>query len=133
YGLSLEQKFRTGTYLGLSAEVLNSKVRRTDGAFDVLTDELDFAVPSGLQERLDYQEHSLLGTFNQLLGKEWSFGARYRVSEAVLNENFVDVPNGLPPMAFGNFQPRQRLEGVLHQLSFFGIFNHPSGFFGEGE
>jgi len=133
YGLSLEQKFQTGTYVGVSGELLDSEVHRTVGAFDALTDELDFAIPSGLREELDYQEKSLLLTANQLVGKDWSFGARYRLSQAVLKDNFVDVPKGLPPAAFGNFQPRQRLEGVLHQLSLFAIFNHPCGFFAEGE
>ena len=133
YGISLEQKFHTGTYLGVSGELLNSEVRRTVGAFDVLPDQLDFAIPSGLREHLDYQEQSLLFTANQLVNEEWSFGARYRISQAVLKDNFVDVPNGLPPAAFVNFQPRQRLEGVLHHLSLFAIYNHPCGFFGEGE
>jgi outer membrane receptor protein involved in Fe transport len=43
------------------------------------------------------------------------------------------VPGGLPPVAFGNFQPKQHLEGVLQQLSLLAIFNHPLGFFAEGE
>ena len=34
FDLSLEQKFRTGTYLGISGEILNSTVDRVDGAFD---------------------------------------------------------------------------------------------------
>ncbi len=132
-GLSLEQKFQTGTYLGISGELLNSEVHRTVGSFDALTDELNFAIPSGLREHLDYQEQSLLFTANQLVDKEWSFGVRYRLSQAVLKDNFVDVPIALPKAAFGNFQPRQRLEGTLHQLSLFAIYNHPCGFFAEGE
>src|SRR5438045_4475754 len=35
YGVSLEQKFPTGTYMGLSGEILNSKVRRSFGVFEV--------------------------------------------------------------------------------------------------
>ena len=34
YDLSLEQKFSTGTYLGISGEILNSTVNRVDGVFD---------------------------------------------------------------------------------------------------
>ena len=34
FDLSLEQKFRTGTYLGVSGELLNSTVDRMDGVFD---------------------------------------------------------------------------------------------------
>ena len=133
YGISLEQKFPIGTYLGVSGELLNSDVRRTVGTFDVLPDELDYAIPSGLREHLDYQEQSLVFTANQLLSEKWSFGVRYRISQAVLNDDFVDVPTSLPPIAFGNFQPRQHLEGILEQASLFAIYNHPCGFFGEAE
>jgi Tfp pilus assembly protein PilF len=132
YDLSLEQKFHTGTYLGVSGEILNSTVDRVDGAFDYNFLSLPFPVPSGLRENLDYHEKSLQLTANQLLGKEWALGARYRLSEAILNDNFVNVPNSVPG-GFVNFQPRQRTEGILHQLDLSVIYNHPSGFFAEAE
>jgi outer membrane receptor protein involved in Fe transport len=132
YDISLEQKLGAGTYLGISGEILNSTVWRVTGGFDYLPDELDYPVPSGLRENLDYQEKSLQFTANQLLGREWSFGMRYRLSQAVLNDNFVDVPNSLLG-GFVNFKPRQRTEGILHQLDLTAIYNHPSGFFAEGE
>src|SRR5882724_4599217 len=90
YDLSLEQKFSTGTYLNLSGEILDSTVRRVTGAFDYLVDELPFPTPSGTHENLDYQEETLQFTANQLLGKEWALGARYRISKAVLNDDFPD-------------------------------------------
>jgi Tfp pilus assembly protein PilF len=130
YGLSLEQKFHSGTYLGVTGELLNSKVNRLDGAFDYLPDEFDFPIPSGLRETLNYREPSLLFTANQLVGRDWSFGLRYKVSEAVLDDNFPSVANGL---VFTDFQPRQRVQATLNQLNLFGIFNHPCGFFAEGE
>ena len=64
------------------------------------------------------------------MGNNWSFGLRDRVSQAVYNDNFVDVSGGL---AFDQFQPRQRLKATLNQLNLFGIFNHPCGVFAEGE
>jgi Tfp pilus assembly protein PilF len=133
YGLSLEQKLQTGTYLGASAELLNSKVLRTVGSFDGLPDDVRYryAIPSpGLRQNMDYSEPTLLLTANQLLGEEWSLGARYRLSRAVLNTDFVDVPDHLP---LSLLIPRQRFEGVLQQLSLFTIYNHPCGFFAEGE
>jgi len=132
YGLSLEQKFTTGTYLGVSGELLKSGVGRTVGAFDSLPDQEDFAVPSGLRENLDYEEQSLLFTANQLLCKEWSLGARYRLSRAVLRSDFVDVPD-VVPNGFVNFIPRQTLEAVLHQVTLLAIYNHPCGFVASGE
>jgi Tfp pilus assembly protein PilF len=129
YDLSLEQKFPTGTYLSVVGEILDSSVDRVDGAFDY-----DFvnppAVPSGLKENLDYSEKSLLFTANQLLGKQWAVGVTYRVSEAVLNDNYPTVPNGL---IFGDFTPRTRTEGTLNQLTLSANYNHPCGFFAEGD
>ena len=92
YDLSLEQKFSTGTYLGISGEILNSTVNRVDGVFNYYPFVFDDPVPAGLSENLDYSEETLLVTANQLLGRDWSLGARYRLSQAVLNDNFPDVP-----------------------------------------
>jgi len=133
YGLSLEQKFSTGTYLGISGEILNSDINRADGAFNVnVSQGLSPAAPSSLQEDLDYTEESLLLTANQLLGKEWSVGGTYSLSRAILNDDFPGVPNFLliPPV---DFQPRQRLQGILNELDLFAIYNHPCGVFAEGE
>lgn len=131
FGLSLEQKLPTETYLGLSAELLRSKLDRIVGAFDVLPDQLDWAIPSGLQEHLDYEERSLRFSVHQLLGNYWSLGLRYRVSLAELAEEYVDVPQVL--VAAGNFTRSQHSRAVLHQLRFTPTFNHPSGFFAIGE
>jgi Tfp pilus assembly protein PilF/outer membrane receptor protein involved in Fe transport len=131
YGISLDQKFHTGTYLGISGELLNSRVQTTVGTFDVLPDEFNFAIPSGLREQLDYREQSLLVTANQLFGEEWSIGAQYRLSQAILKDNFVDVPASVTDLV--DFRSKQRLEGVLHHLNLFAIYNHPSGFFAEQE
>jgi tetratricopeptide (TPR) repeat protein len=132
YGLSLEQKFHTGTYLGVSGELLDSDVRRVDGAYDFLPPGQTLGVPSSLGEHLKYREPSLLFTANQLVGRDWSLGLRYRLSQAVLHDNFPGVPAN-SNLNFVNFQPRQRIEATLHQLNLFAIFNHPCGFFAQGE
>jgi outer membrane receptor protein involved in Fe transport len=71
-----------------------------------------------------------LFTANQLVGKLWSFGVRYRLSYADLKDNFVDATNGIVT-AF--FPPHQHLQAALNQLNLFAIFNHPCGFFAQGE
>ena len=129
YGLSLEQKFSTGTYVGVTGQLLNSHVHRLDGAFDYTFTVTPVPVPSSLIENLDYREPSLLFTANQLLGRDWAVGARYQLSQAVLHDDYPGVPTN---PAF-DFLPHQRLEATLNQLSLFLIFNHPSGFFAEGE
>ncbi len=132
YDFSLEQKFSTGTYLSVAGQILDSTVNRENGTFDYLPDEQDFPVPSGLKERLDYSEKSLLLTANQLLGRDWAVGACYRLSEAVLHENYPTVPNSLPG-GFVDFTPRSRTEGTLNQLTLSANYNHPCGFFAEGD
>jgi Tfp pilus assembly protein PilF len=132
YNLSLEQKFRTGTYLAVAGQILDSTVNRVDGtfAYNPLSLTQPYPVPSGLRENLDYSEKSLMFTANQLLGREWSLGANYRLSEAKLNDRYGGVPTGL---FFNNFQPRQQTQGTLGQLDLTANFNHPCGIFAEGE
>jgi hypothetical protein len=136
FGLSLERKFSTGTYLGLSGEILNSKVRQTVGAFESLPDELDFAIPAGLREHLDYQEASLQFTVNQLLGRDWALGAQYRLSHARLDDNFPEV-SAVYDTLYHNpaypFVPHRTMEATLHHLDLFAIYNHPSGFFAKAD
>lgn len=132
YNLSLEQKFCTGTYLGLSGQILNSDIDRVDGAFDVNPTNFPPA-PSGLREHLDYTEETVGATANQLIGNEWSVGASYNLSRATLNDEFPGVSSqlyfGTPP----TFAPRAHNEGILQNLDLFAIYNNPCGFFAEGE
>ncbi len=133
YDLSLEQKFSTGTYLSVAGEILDSSIDRVDGAYNenfLATPPQPNLTESGLKENLDYSEKSLLFTANQLLGKQWAVGATYRVSEAVLNDNYPTVPGGI---FFSDFTPRTRTEGTLNQLTLSANYNHPCGFFAEGD
>ena len=132
YDLSLEQKFSTGTYLGLSGEILNSTVNRVDGAFAYYPFTLPYPIPAGQRENLDYQEQSILATVNQLLGRDWSVGAHYLYTQAVLNDSFPGVPVS-PPFVVNPITPKQRTEGVLQQVSLSANYNNPCGFFAEGE
>ena len=129
FGLSLEQKFPTGTYLGLAGEILNSDVQRTVGAFvyDPTTFPLP-AAPGGLSEKLHYEEHSMVATVNQLVGNGLSLGARYRLTEAKLTDDFPDTQSAF---FFSFFEPHQKTRSLLHNTDLFVIYNHPSGLFAE--
>jgi outer membrane receptor protein involved in Fe transport/Tfp pilus assembly protein PilF len=134
YDLSLEQKFSMRTYVGISGEILNSTVNRVDGVFNYYPIGFDNPLPQGLRENLDYNEKSLLVTVNQLLGRDWSLGARYLLTQAVLHDNFPDVPVTPPSLNIKDpILPSQRTEGVLQQVSLSAIYNHPCGFFTQGE
>jgi outer membrane receptor protein involved in Fe transport len=130
YSFSLEQKFSTGTYLGVSGDLLYSDVGRTVGAFDYSFLLTPFPVPSsGLHENLNFKEQSLLFTANQLVGRNWSLGARYRISDAMLNDSFA-VPSGV---GTNNFLPNQHSEAILNQVDLLAVYNHPCGFFAQSD
>ena len=127
YAAGFDQKFRTGTYVAVDAELLQSEGEREVG---VLTNSGFLPVPdtpSSSAQQLDYEEKSLAVTVNQLIAREWSMGARYRISQADLRANFAEVP----PTADGAAQVNQDVYGVLNQLNLFLLYNHPCGFFGQ--
>lgn len=130
YDLSLEQKFRTGTYLTISGEILDSKDDQVNGIFAYNPFTMLFAEPSTLDENLNYQEETLQLTANQLIARDWALGMNYRLSHAVLNENYSGVADSII-VGDPNFQPQTK--ATLNQLDLTAIYNHPSGFFVEGE
>jgi len=134
--VSLEQKFDTGTYLAVVGEILYSKLLTEEGAYIIDTDTMDYPAAGAFRKSLDYRERSVTFSVDQLLGKQWTAGARYRLSQANLNENYVDIPDGLSATTVnsGNttttmFPARQSLESVLHTVNLHANWNHPSGLF----
>jgi hypothetical protein len=125
FSVSLEQKFRTGTYFGLSGELLESDVNSDIGAFNLVFPDGLSAIQT--REKLRYREPSLLATVKQLVGDCWSFGAVYRLSRAELQDDFPNVP--VDP----DFSKSQNLEATLHQVRLFTRYNHSSGWFGQFE
>jgi len=134
-GLALDQKFASGTYLGVSGDWLKSDVSRHFGVYeDDSTNVVNtppFIFPSGTRQKLNYHERSLTLTLNQLIGDEWSLGARYRLSRAELDDRFLDIPLTTP--APPGFSPHNKVSATLHQLTLYGIYTHPSGLFAQTE
>ena len=132
WGVSAERRFHTGTYVGIEGGWLRSEADRVLGAVDLTSTfpplEFQFA-PGATRQRLDFEEQSLLVTFNQLIADAWAVGARYRLSRAELNSRFRDIPPAA--VTGGNLPLSQDVEAVLHQGNLFALFHHPSGFFGR--
>lgn len=126
WSTELEHRFPTRTYLGLRGEWLESSASRHLGAFDVdvLNNPAD-AVAASVREHLDFRERSLLLTASQLLGRDWSLGLRYRVSEAELEQRLPEISTGVYAQAANHHR------AVMHQLLMTANFNHPSGFYSE--
>ena len=132
WGLALDQKFPSRTYFGLTAELLKSEVDRQRGTYDFVTvpamplPVVTF-VPGMTRETLDYEERTFTATVNQLVGREWSLGGRYRLSQADLEVRYPGIPANLSPASDPN------TTAVLNQVTLFAIYNHPTGFFAQVE
>jgi outer membrane receptor protein involved in Fe transport len=127
-GVSVDQRLPTHTYLGVTGEILESQVNRDFGIFTFQFPP-QAATPSETPERLDYRERSLTLSAVQLLGNCWSLRARYRLSDAELDDQFTQIPSDV--FSPSGVRPKQDLEALLHQVDLFAVFNHPSGLFGE--
>ena len=58
FGLALDQDFKSGTYLSIAVEQLNSEAKRTVGAFD-LQPFPNPAKPSGFPDDIEFEERTL--------------------------------------------------------------------------
>jgi tetratricopeptide (TPR) repeat protein len=130
-GILIEDRFPTGTYVGLQAVLMQSEVDRILGTFEATTGFggaiIPFIVPSSTPQQLRYEEQDLLVTVNQLVADEWSFGARYQLSYSNLHTIFPEIPTAVIPGA------DQRQKATLHQGQLFALYNHRSGFFARLE
>lgn len=126
YGLGVDHAISaSGTYFLVEGQSLNSDATRTVGVFtnsDVNTPAADS--PSSTRQSLDYTENSLLVSVNQLLGREWALGARYKLTHSELDGRF---PN-LPPDTAGT-TGFEDLSSYLHQVNLYAIYHHRCGFF----
>jgi tetratricopeptide (TPR) repeat protein len=134
YELALEQKFKTGTYLAIEGQILNSDVSQTIGAMDLIPPYLPpfplgyiSGVSSNTLQDLDYTEENLIVTANQLLGDCWSLGARYQLSRVDLTTRYPEIPASVTSANY------TKNTATLNQLNLFALFNHPSGLFARVE
>ena len=129
YGVSLEQKFPTRTYLAFAGEILQSSVNRLDGAYEF--NDNGGPLNSGMREQLDYTEWSLTGSAHQLIGRDWSLGLIYRLAHARLVDRFPEIS---PAVAAANdFIARSDLRGLFHTLDLQAIYQNPCGFFARAD
>jgi hypothetical protein len=120
YGLAVDQKFPTRTYLTIAGELLYSQGDREMGAYDI---SINGRTPAAVQQTLCYRERALTATLNQLLGNHWSAGAHYRLTTGDLREHLPDLPQSLQN-AWG-----RDVSATLQQVDLFLNYYLPCGFF----
>ncbi|MCU0857517.1 MAG: FecR domain-containing protein [Pontiellaceae bacterium] len=129
WGAAFDQAFKeTGTYLTFEGTILQSEAVRTVGVFTNSSAAIPDS-PSDTRESLDFREDSVTVSLNQLVGEEWSFGARYKISDASLDQQAIDIPQTFT----GINEINQHTRAILHQANLSVCFNHPSGLFGLSE
>lgn len=127
-GFTFQQKLSSRTYFGIDLTKSTEEVRREPGIFlaepSTTSDpESPYVYPSGTYEHLSYHENTLVANLNQLVSTDWSLGARWRLSEAVIHDNFTELPQ---PFSI-------KRDALLDQLQLFVLYNHPSGFFAQAQ
>jgi hypothetical protein len=126
-GVGFDQSLPSGTFFGIEGEWLTSDGARTVGA---LTNSFVFGSPnspSGIRQNLNFRERDLSAYAGQLLGNYFAVSARYRLSDALLNGQFPNIPSDT--IGLENFNQNNR--ATLNQLSLSGNMNLPCGFFAQ--
>jgi hypothetical protein len=128
-GLAFEGSLPTHTWWGASVSMIGQDVKRTIGAFTGYDSDV-FPItpaffPDGTREKLEYREESLLLTLNQLIGEQFAVGAGYRVTRSDLRTTLPDL-QGQPGADL-------RDKATLHEISLYGDWNSPAGFFAHAE
>ena len=120
-GLGLTYKSTSNIYLDIQATTRNTDVDRFPGTFTFSPAEA-LIQPDFTTERLDYREERLKVTLNHLYGDNLAWGARYEIINSVLDTRLAEI-----------FDTRTRVRSTLQRWTIFGIVNHPTGFFVQGE
>ncbi|MGP8199694.1 MAG: FecR domain-containing protein [Limisphaerales bacterium] len=117
YGLGIDHKFSTGTYVDVEAQVLTSEGNQQIGG-EIVTPAVTLA-PLGQSQY--FQEEDAFVSVNQLIGREVSVGARYALTA-------VDVSVNDSPITGTTFVQNHE-NSTLNEFSMFGNYYLPCGFF----
>jgi len=130
YGLALDQKFHTRTYLSVAGELLKSKGARTVGTLDAFGPAL-LDIPSGVHQELRFKEQTLTVNLNQLLGNDLSLGGTYRLSKAQLEDSIPAIPTAISQ--FFSSTANRTVDATLNQANLYLLWNHSSGLYARLE
>jgi len=125
YGAGIDQSFKTGTYITIDGQILESEATKSWGAVTNAAGLLTPDTPTHTPQKLDYTEDTLTVSLSQLLSDQWSVGVRYRLSYAELDAHFENIPRA----GASNFNQDQ--DATLQQLTLWVNYYHPCGFFSQ--
>ncbi|MEI6675203.1 MAG: FecR domain-containing protein [Verrucomicrobiota bacterium] len=131
WGLGVDGALPSRTWWGAAFKVIGQDVDRTLGAFS----GYDLGVfpnspayfPDGTPQQLAYRECAFSATLNQLLGEEFAVGLAYQATRSKLRTRYPELPVNAV------LAPEVEDQATLHEVSVFGVWNSPGGFFARAE
>jgi Tfp pilus assembly protein PilF len=130
WGLGVDHKFSTGTYVDIEGQLLTSRGNQLIGAWttpgDIPTPVGTGASVSDLFQTQYFQEKDAFASVSQLIGKDVSVGARYSLTSIDLSSR-VFTPAGTINGQDYNLHE----DSTLNEVSLFANYYVPCGFFSE--
>jgi Tfp pilus assembly protein PilF len=127
WGLGVDHKFSTGTYVDVEGQLLSSRGNQLIGAWT----SSPIPVPTGINDLPQtqyFQEKDAFASISQLIGKEFAVGARYNLTSVDLSSH-VAFPTGTIDAQEFNVHENS----TLNEVSTFANFASPCGFFAQAQ
>ena len=121
WGLGVDHKFPTGTYVDIEGQLLTSRGNQEVGGYFDPTPGTQVLSP--LSQSQYFQEKDAFASISQLICQDLSVGARYTLTAVDLTADFYSPGAG---MTYPQHQ-----NSTLNNLTFFGNFYTPCGFFSQ--
>ena len=91
------------------------------------------ALPNTTPIERQFEERSVTVSVDQLIGRDFSLGARYRLARAEAEEFYPEVRPFDAALLRDGFRAETELRATLQQLDLHAIYNHPRGFFASAQ
>jgi outer membrane receptor protein involved in Fe transport len=125
WGLGIDHKFPTGTYVDIEGQVLTSTGNQLIGSW-VQNSLAETSLPiSDLNQTQYFQEKDVFASVSQLIGKDVSVGARYALTAADVSVNDYSATSLNIVQGHEN--------STLNEFTLFGNYYLPCGFFSQAQ
>ena len=127
WGLGLDHKFPTGTYVDVEGQLLTSRGDQLIGAWSTgVVAAPGAGVAADLPQSQYFQEKDAFASISQLIGSNLSLGASYTLTAVDLSTHVTTPPGTTPSTAYDTHE-----DSTLNEMSFFANFYVPCGFFSQ--
>ena len=131
YGMALDYCRSASLFFRAEASWLHSAYVRHFGTWEGREDNngVVSSIPGSLGLSHAFDEPSLDFQLQQLLGQNWSVGARYRISQARLELDYDDIP--LQAITSDNLKTSETLEAIVQRTEVSLLYRNRKGYFAQ--